>query len=117
VTEATLAPCPFCGSGDVLLARGILGSARSMHRMARCRTCDSIGPRLVEADAIAAWNRRASSPDHDLAAKALSAAMALNNALGALLAATNATERACAEHAARAVRAEIARQFAAEEDA
>jgi uncharacterized protein (UPF0212 family) len=56
------------------------------------------------------------SPDHDLATKALSAAMALNNALGALLAATDATERACAEHAARAVRAEIARQFAAEED-
>jgi uncharacterized protein (UPF0212 family) len=56
------------------------------------------------------------SPDHDLTTKALSAAMALNNALGALLAATDATERACAEHAARAVRAEIARQFAAEED-
>ena len=112
MTDATLAPCPFCGSEDVHVGwfYGL--------RMAACRECGvRAGVRGgVEAGVVAAWNRLAAREDHDLATKALSAAMALNNALGALLAATDATERACAEHAARAVRAEIARQFATEEE-
>ncbi len=107
-----LAPCPFCGSQDVVLTRGMTGTLRDNgHRYALCRACHGGGPWRPVAEAAAAWNRSAVG-DAESAAKAIHAAMALLNALDALLTATSATERACAEHAARAVRAEVARQFA-----
>ena len=52
-----LKPCPFCGSEDVQEA-GPLGFSQSW--VVFCLDCAIEGPkREAQADAIAAWNRRA----------------------------------------------------------
>ena len=53
-----LAPCPFCGSTDVELSRGILvGTRDNGFRQGRCLTCNGIGPWRPAAEAVAMWNR------------------------------------------------------------
>lgn len=54
--EQALKPCPFCGSSDVTITNGI------RFRNVFCKVCDCVGPDFHDqADAVAAWNRRATA--------------------------------------------------------
>lgn len=70
--EAALKPCPFCGHETVeILGRG------DVH-WGRCDAidCGTAGPiRHVEADAIAAWNRRAHAPPTEAEVLAVTATL------------------------------------------
>ena len=59
--EKGLAPCPFCGSGDIIT---IVDQDITDGRYAACEGCGAEGPSVPTSDgpddAIAAWNRRAS---------------------------------------------------------
>ena len=62
MTTDSLLPCPFCG-GEGLVHR-VSGSGR-LSRVS-CKNCDaSPHGQFSEAEAIAAWNRRAALPTPD----------------------------------------------------
>lgn len=65
-TERELLPCPFCG-GDELShgwsAPGVDGSATTGE--VQCHTCDALLWKETEAEAITAWNTRASNTRED----------------------------------------------------
>lgn len=58
--EKRLLPCPFCGSSDVRLFRGMtVPTQRDIgHRFATCRSCHVSGPYSHFEDAITHWNTR-----------------------------------------------------------
>ena len=67
-----LLPCPFCNSDMPRVHTRTAKTSRGVHCFVRCPTCHTEGPRstLDEAEAIAAWNRRAPLAAHPPAAPA-----------------------------------------------
>lgn len=59
---ADLKPCPFCGSDEITV--GSFASAEFERHYVKCEECDCAAQgHDCEADAIAAWNRRAAPAD------------------------------------------------------
>lgn len=63
MTAPDLLPCPFCG-GDAEIWRAHEGRTAWVACMGRCAVLVS-KEYTTDADAIAAWNRRAAAPDID----------------------------------------------------
>lgn len=62
ITEATLLPCPFCGTlgSQPPYRRGRTVNVRGSRHFAKCEICGAEGSHeMTEAEAIAAWNSRA----------------------------------------------------------
>jgi len=67
MTQDSLLPCPFCSSTDVKPRNDDVAYLPPATRYVLCRGCGASGANVeTEAEAIAAWNRRA--PDAALEA-------------------------------------------------
>ena len=67
-TDSELLPCPFCGGGAIL-EPAVSDTCGPVVECTKCFVCQNGGSHLTDAEAITAWNRRASpieAPGQDM---------------------------------------------------